>query len=178
MPSSSLSQQSEQNKLKAEATVREKQSERMVAEEEAKIEKVRAEAALIRAKSEAEQRTLLAKAYAEEKKAETKFHQLARSADARLRRACEAWRREHALLHWRLGEASELLVPPGLRAGSVAHGAGELPPAKLRFAHEAHRRGQRSALTRISTHILERRRGARARTRRQARRCRNGSRPA
>lgn len=60
----------EQDKLEAERLVRSKQSERLIAEEDAKLAKAQATATLLHARAEAEQRILLAHATAEEKKAE------------------------------------------------------------------------------------------------------------
>ena len=61
-----------QEKLETEAEVRKKQNELLIAEEDAKLEKVQAASALVRAKAEAEEVVLMAKAHAEEKKAEAK----------------------------------------------------------------------------------------------------------
>jgi len=65
-----LQLQSEQDKINAERAVREKQSERLVAEEDAKLARVAGVATLLHAKTEAETRILLARASMEEKKAE------------------------------------------------------------------------------------------------------------
>lgn len=64
--------QAEQDKVEAERTLREKQHERLIAEEDAKLAKAQASATITHAKTEAEQRILLAKAAAEEKKAESR----------------------------------------------------------------------------------------------------------
>ena len=65
-----LTLQAEHDRIDAERAVRTKQSERIVAEEDAKLARAQATAALIHARAEAEQRILLARATAEEKKAE------------------------------------------------------------------------------------------------------------
>ena len=65
-----LQLQAEQDKINAERAVREKQSERLIAEEDAKLARVQGVATLLHAKTEAETRILLARASIEEKKAE------------------------------------------------------------------------------------------------------------
>jgi SPFH domain / Band 7 family len=65
-----LTLQAEHDRIDAERAVRAKQSERIVAEEDAKLAKAQATAAIIHARAEAEQRILLARAAAEEKRAE------------------------------------------------------------------------------------------------------------
>ena len=67
-----LSLHAEQEKLNADASVRQKQNEVLIAQEDAKLEKARYETTILQAKGQAEQRILLAKATAEEKKAEAK----------------------------------------------------------------------------------------------------------
>jgi regulator of protease activity HflC (stomatin/prohibitin superfamily) len=66
-----LALQAEHDRIDAERAVRTKQSERIVAEEDAKLAKAQATAAIIHARAEAEQRVLLARASAEEKRAES-----------------------------------------------------------------------------------------------------------
>lgn len=66
----SLALQAEHDRIEAERAVRAKQHERVVAEEDAKLAKAQATAAIIHARAEAETRTLLARAVAEEKRAE------------------------------------------------------------------------------------------------------------
>jgi regulator of protease activity HflC (stomatin/prohibitin superfamily) len=65
-----LALQAEHDRIEAERSVRSKQSERIVAEEDAKLAKAQATASIIHARAEAEQRILLARATAEEKRAE------------------------------------------------------------------------------------------------------------
>jgi hypothetical protein len=69
-----IEHKAEQDKLSAQAAVLEKQNERLVAEQQAALEKVRAETEaatrITKAKAEAEERELLAKAAAAEHRAE------------------------------------------------------------------------------------------------------------